>query len=395
MAATAGIVTDRRALLRGALLVGAVWAAGQALLLVTVGPRLGGDSARYLDEAAIWLSGARPASHALLFSTYSLYVAACLGAGLGTVGIVLGQVALSGAAAWWLYRLAALLYEPRVGLLAALLYVGYPELQIWNVYLLTESLFVSLTVLALFLLVRADRPGAWVVAALATVAAAGVRPHGLALLGAAAGFGLATLWRARRPAALALVALAAVAAGVAGWIAIGGMLGGWLRPARFLQRGVVIWGYPAAAVPRSVPPAGDALPAGNALWEVVAAIWAHPGHALHVATLRVGYEWVHARPYYSTVHNAVILATLLPLYALAAWGLRGSVRRPGARGLLLGLLGLQSLIVALTFADWDGRHLLVMLPPVFVFAAAGAWDLVDRWVDRWRTRSSARGTAAA
>jgi hypothetical protein len=364
--------------LRGVLLVGAVWLLGQVLLLVVVGPRHGGDSDRYLAEAAAWLSGRWPSGRSLLFSTYSLYVAAWRGAGFGTTAVVLGQIALSGAAAWWLYRLAATLYEPRVGVLAALLYVSCVELQVWNLYLLTESLFVSLTVLALLLLVRADRPGAWLVAALATVAAAAVRPHGLALLGAAAGFGLAALWRAQRRAALALAALAAAGVGVAGWMVISGMLGGWFRPANFLKRGQVIWGYAAIVVPP--PPSVASTPAGgNPLWETLATIWAHPGHALRVVTLRVGYEWAHVRPYYSTLHNAVILASLLPVYALAAWGLRRPVRRPRARGLLLGLLGLQTLIVALTFADWDGRHLLVMLPPVFVFAAAGACDLLDRW----------------
>ena len=90
---------------RGVLLVGAVWLLGQALLWVTVGPRLGGDSERYLAQAAAWLGGVWPVSgQALLFSTYSLYVAGCLGLGLGTAGVVLGQIALSGAAAWWLYR---------------------------------------------------------------------------------------------------------------------------------------------------------------------------------------------------------------------------------------------------------------------------------------------------
>ena len=363
----------------GALLVGAVWLLGQTFLLDAVGPRLGGDSQRYLDAAAAWLGGAWPSGWVLLFSTYHLYVALCLGTGLGTVAVVLGQIALSGAAAWWLYRLGAILYGPRVGVLAALLYVGDLDLQVWNLYVLTESLFVSLTVLALLVLVRADRPGTWLAAGVATVVAAGVRPHGIALLGAAAVFALGALWRARRATTLLVTALAVLAAAVAAWVVIGGMLSGWVRPGRFLERGEVIWGYPAIAVPLTAPPMART---GDPLRDLVAVIWAHPGHALRLAALRVGYEWAHIRPFYSTAHNVAVLVTLLPLYALAVWGLRRRAGRPGARGLLLALCALQSLIVALTFADWDGRHLLVLLPAVFVLAAAGASDLFDRWRTR-------------
>ena len=293
---------------------------------------------------------------------------------------MLVQCLLSGVAAWRLYHLAASLYDHRVGILAALFYVTCPELQVWNLYVLTESLFVSLTIVALSLLVSAERPGAWVAAGFATLAAAMVRPHGLALLGAAVAFGLAALRRAGLGGARLTVG--AVVGGVAVAAVIGRAIQPWVRVAGQYRRGTVIWGYPASAkpLPDLVLPSGMA---GHPVLEFLGVLVTHPRSVVSLAVRRVAYEWLHIRPFYSMAHNAIIAATLFPLYLLAAWGVTRHPRLPGARVLLLGLPVLQSMFVALSFADWDGRHLLVMLPSVFLFAAAGAIDTFDRaWTRR-------------
>lgn len=374
-------VAPVRLVWRDAVLVGLIWLTGQTILYHWVGPREGGDTIRYVEAAAAWGQGQWPSGRDAFFPIYNLFLAALFGLGLGTAGVVLVQCLLSGVAAWRLYHLAASLYDHRVGILAALLYVTCPELQVWNLYVLTESLFVSLTIVALSLLVSAERPGAWVAAGVATLAAAMVRPHGLALLGAAAAFGLAAL----RPGARLTVG--AVVGGVAVAAVIGRAIQPWVRVAGQYRRGTVIWGYPASATPLPdlVLPSGMA---GHPVLEFLGVLVTQPRSVVSLAVRRVAYEWLHIRPFYSMAHNAIIAATLFPLYLLAAWGVTRQPRRPGARVLLLGLPALQSMFVALSFADWDGRHLLVMLPSVFVFAAAGAIDAFDR---AWAWRRWPRG----
>jgi hypothetical protein len=88
------------------------------------------------------------------------------------------------------------------------------------------------------------------------------------------------------------------------------------------------------------------------------------------------------RPTYSAIHNAFLVATLLPVYALALRGVRRTTTASAARVLLIAVVLFQSLAIALTFADWDGRHLLLILPFVFVFAAAGLSDLWGRVMAR-------------
>ena len=42
------------------------------------------------------------------------------------------------------------------------------------------------------------------------------------------------------------------------------------------------------------------------------------------------------------------------------------------RWLLVSVIGLQTGIAALTFVDWDGRHLIAVLPVIMVLSAYGA-----------------------
>ena len=142
-------VAPVRLVWRDVVLVGLIWLTGQTILYHWVGPREGGDTIRYVEAAAAWGQGQWPSGRDAFFPIYNLFLAALFGLGLGTAGVVLVQCLLSGVAAWRLYHLAASLYDHRVGILAALFYVTCPELQVWNLYVLTESLFVSLTIVAL------------------------------------------------------------------------------------------------------------------------------------------------------------------------------------------------------------------------------------------------------
>jgi Dolichyl-phosphate-mannose-protein mannosyltransferase len=374
-------VGDARAV-RAGVAIAVAWALVQAVLFGRLGVRAGGDTGRYLDAANALLRGAWPAGKAGSYLGYDLFVAAFVGSGLGTGGVVAGQVALTALAAYCLYRLAARAYDHRAGVLAALLYVTCPVIHAWNFYVLTESVFVSTAIVATCLLVEARSPWRQAVALLAVLFASTVRPNGLVLLLGVATCALLSLWRARRYAVLGIVALGAALLAPGAATAVGGMLGQQGLVEEYL-RGTIIWGYDDLRL--SVPPAIQAArPGSNPIGQVLGMAVREPGYFLELAGLKLGYEYAQARPYYSTGHNAFLVATLLPTYALALWGVRRTPTVPAARVLPLAAVLFQSLAIALTFADWDGRHLLVILPFVFMFAAAGVWDLRDRVTVRWR-----------
>jgi len=147
-------------------------------------------------------------------------------------------------------------------------------------------------------------------------------------------------------------------------------------------RGTVIWGYDQlqVAAPGGLPAAVG--PATNPIGHILGIAVGNPGYFLKLAGLKLWYEYGQVRPTYSAIHNAFLIATLLPVYALALWGVRRTTTVSAARVLLIAVVLFQSLAIALTFADWDGRHLLLILPFVFVFTAAGLSDLWGRVLAR-------------
>jgi len=355
--------------------VGLAWLALQGALLATMGVRHGGDSGRYLSAARDLLDGALPAGKAISYLGYDAFVAVFLAAGLGPAHVVAAQIALSGVAGWCLYRIGETVYDARAGALAAALFLLYPSLQMWNVYLLTESLFVSSVVIAMWLLIRARGPWTYA-AAVATVGfAALVRPHGVVVPAAALVFVIARLWmEGRRAAAWTLLGAVACLAPFA-YLVVGHMLA-FEKPLGHFLSGTVIWG---ADAPRLQPPAdADAgWMAGNPIAQTLLFAAREPVYFAQLAAAKLFWFFARGRPYYSELHNAFVAVTLVPLYLLAIRGAFARMRRPAARWLLLSIWMLPALVAALTFADWDSRHSLVTLPVVFVLAGGG-WSSFRR-----------------
>jgi len=147
-------------------------------------------------------------------------------------------------------------------------------------------------------------------------------------------------------------------------------------PYQMLLRGEVVWGYEDWRLP--MPSDADTDGAGWA--GVIGYALQHPLASLRLAIYRVGACLVHIRPFYSFRHNILAIVFLVPLYLLAIYGLFRA-RREQLSTLLVLVIGSHLLLVALTFANWDGRFLLYTLPLIGVFSAYGAAKLRSRWLD--------------
>ena len=339
------------------------------------GPHFANDSARYLDYAAdIAERGYFEPGHNLRYVLYPLFQSLWLWLGLGWWGIVAGQMAVSALATRAVYRGTRRLASGRRGAaaLATLLFIAWPDIQQFNVFLLTESLFISLVALSFgaFTRVRAGRRQRL---GPADSAAACSRPWP----GPTASWwpwppgwpGLDALRRRPRPRG---------PGGRRCWCwcccrrCCGAALNHQLATYYLMdtyQRGELIFRYQLWAVHQAAPL--DMPPPGTG---------------------------PVARVLYFAVHNPVYLARLmagqavrfrqLPQAALLAGAPRGGRAgavarllcwRPGRRGargiwrpgrvFLAGIFLLQTAIIMLTVDDWDVRFLAPVLPPVFVLAA--------------------------
>jgi len=366
------------------LLLG-LWLLVQAAFLVKFhGPHYANDSARYLGYATnlaqhgyyrlepteTSLASDFQYVHNQRYILYPWYQSVWLRLHAGWWGIVLGQIAISGLAAIALYRAVRQLAGGKrsAAALAASLFILWPDVQQFNCYLLTESLFISLSVFSFWALVRVRGGGWWAGAVLAIflLLAALVRPNGFVVAAAAGVAGLATLYTARRRIFWLLIGAGVLAAPLVVW---------WLNYqlvsffiVETYVRGELMFATPVWALHPSTPLALP--PDGIGQMSRVLYFAAHnPGFLLRLMVGKLLVFFSSIKPYYSLAHKLMSVLVLWLLYYLAVCGARQAAVWLPARAFLVAVPLLQVAIVMLTVDDYDVRFLAPVLPFVFALAS--------------------------
>lgn len=349
------------------LLIFTISACVSALVVATHGIQTGGDSERYTTAAARVSGGEVPTENK---ATSYLGFAAVLAATIAITGrpepIVALNIIAVALAASAVFAMAQRLFGFRGGVIAAALLIMNVELAMWSSFILTDALYLSLVTIATFLIyVAGEKKGAAFIPGILLVAfAASIRPNGWLMIPIAVGY-----WLGRLAAAgLVLVAIAIMTLGPA-------MRDGTQveRLETALTEGRVIFGSDAWRVP--MPPA-DQPPAN---WsEGLRYAVGHPLASARLALTRIGTEILHVRPSYSATHNLAVVAFYLPMYAFAILGFMRVRHHPLAQ--LVGVVVAAHLgLVGLTFADFDGRFLLHVVPLVGTLASGGLAALLVAW----------------
>ena len=179
---------------------------------------------------------------------------------------------------------------------------------------------------------------------------------------------------ARKPRITAVTAISCL--GLV-WIWIqGGSAAEAYNMAAHWDQGTVIWGYQPTNLP---PPAVLENTSQSGLaGAVLQYTLAYPLWSLQLMANRLFWFFSHLRPFYTQSHNLMALVQSLVLlglmvYALLRWRLKNI-----ALLLVTGLLILQTGVVALTHADWDGRHLIRLMGPLYLVGSAAAVHLFNK-----------------
>ncbi|WP_216679387.1 hypothetical protein [Hymenobacter siberiensis] len=369
----------------------ALWLMVQvAFLLRYHGPHYANDSARYLEYAANLAEhgyykiepGTAPTTianngignfqyeHNQRYILYPWFQSVWLRLHAGWWGIVLGQLAVSGVAARALYQALRQLLAGRRGAaaLATGLFILWPDVQQFNSYLLTESLFISLSVLSFWAFVQVRNGGwqAWVTLIILLLLTALVRPNGFVVTGAAVLAGLASLYSQRRRLFWLVVAGAVLATPLAVWW-LNYQLVSFFIVETYL-RGELMFATPVWAIHPSTPLVLP--PAGLGQMSRVLHFAAHnPGFLARLMAGKLLVFFSSVKPYYSLAHRLISVLVLWPLYYLAFRGARQARVWLPARAFLVGVPLLQAGVVMLTVDDYDVRFLAPVLPFIFVLAA--------------------------
>ena len=317
-------------------------------LLAIVGVRRGNDTVRYMASASDLLAG-RPfrAQNGWIYFGYNSLLAVSSAAGAGELGVIVFQFLAAVCATLALYDLGRQLGGRLAGVLAAAFFIIDYDIARWHLYLLTDSLYISLVPIAAWAVHRAAERGggAYVLAGTVLGFTALIRPNGWLLIPIAVVY-----WIARSP--FSGRAKLAVGAGVV-LLCVGGA-------ATFaaMQFGGAKTGAATAHDGSQPLPFAQVMTLRERL---------NPTQM----PLRVFKELTHVQPTFSRRHVVMVFAMLAVVYPLAVIGLVRSREQPLAR-LLAAIVAGHLAIVAITFSDHDGRYLLYFFSLLLVYAASAA-----------------------
>lgn len=332
------------------------------LLLLTIyrwqGLLLDKEAIKYTQGALDLLQGQASGLHGtrLFYSAYVLFLLPFVALGLPALAVV-AQIALGLCAAFAL-RGMVLRSGASKGLadLAFAFFLLLFPIQTWVLSLYSESFFLSLSVLFFSAVTSPDKKALPVV--LLGMLVLFARPVGIFWVGPLLSWALAR-HLGRAALAWAWGATAVVIAAVLFFPVLGPDL------LRIVTECHGIGGFPR------YPDGSEGFRGAtlaSAEWHV-----AHRHGALVLAEMagqRVAWLYLAGRPYFSALHNALLFPVLL-LHPFAAATLVRHWRRPMVQ-LTAMILLLNTFIVALTFAEWNGRFLVPLLPLLILLGAIGA-----------------------
>ena len=345
-------------------------------LFIVLGFREGGDAARYAAGADSLLRGEPLSARQQVYFGYIWLLAGIKWLGVDHRAVYALQIGASCGAALAAFQLGRLYGGTLVGVITALVWALNYDIQKWNFYLLTESLFFSSVMVSCWLIMRPLEKGRnLVVALLSLLVMASLRFNGFVFaLIIFAALAVALRGRARALVVGALLLLAAMPSAAA--ISPGRGRDGGSALARegtlgFLTEGQVIWDTVKISMP------SEGASSGSLAGDLIRYVVAHPLAVSRLYLYRLGHYLFAWNPYFSGKHIVVTTAQWLVVYVLATIGWLAMRRRGNrAMALLPALFVCQGILVVLTVGDYDGRYSLYAAPALFPFVAVGLCEVV-------------------
>ena len=339
--------------------------------------RVSVDSELYINNAINLTQGEIPDGREFFYSSYSLLIAIVYLINLDPLYTIFFHLLSALAAIICIYKITQQISNKNAtAFIAALLYVVWIKFQQWNLILYTDALFANLVVVSTYVLFTAKKPPQMLLALVLIVFTSLLRPLGIGLLLAVIVYlGFSFFKRSKinlMPSVLiySLVILVSI-------LSINKILSPFIDS--FIEsysNAEVI--YPKISLFMSKPesliiPNKDHEP----LIRLLLIIFKNPLYFIKISTIKGLLFIGHIKPYYSRVHNALIIGFLYPIYFFAAKGYK-LLPTKKVKLFIFMFIGFQFLAVSLTSENWDGRFLLAVLPFIFVLSALGIMNSAEK-----------------
>lgn len=349
------------------------WFLVNGFLFYSLGIKYAIDTTRFDLEASAWLNGTFEPSYRLWYSGYIALLTLCKIVFDSIYPSIFLQYVFSALGTLYFYKGLQKLFKNRnTAFYSTLLVICYFPIQQWNTCLLTDSLFISMILFFVWALSLENNTRKWVILFFISGLTTCLRPNGGILLITCCGmYGLQKMPINKLVVILFLVPLAI------GLFILQNFTDVFYQ---FLldsfNKGEVVCGYANSTIQPTFISNDSSR---GSITKIAHLLIEHPKKSTHLFVIRFFTLWSDVRAYYSSVHNIFISAYLLLSYSMAAIGFI-KYRKVYTELVWLTLFycGLNSLLVILTYADWDGRFLAPLLPIAFIWAGLGMHAFIGR-----------------
>jgi hypothetical protein len=342
-----------------------VWAIVHFIFIYHHGIISAGEAGKYISEAHTFLNtGTVSATNFWFYFTQIFLLAIAFKWGLGFIFVLIIQLIFSAWATYAFYRLAASLFSIQTAFIGTLLFLLNYPLHEFTVYLQTESLFHSFTIIFTAYLLRLSKLNLIhiITIAFSTILICITRPTGLFFVPAIVLYLFFGFFKAINP--WSKVGIVAAAGIVFLWLmnAVIGSKGEWdfMLPYRDEQ---IICGAPTLDHNVDI----KTYPDGDSIYGLFYYIVYNFEQFSRMAFLKSKAFFGLLRSHYSTSHNIFLVAFFYPIYAAALLSLKWWVKNNGYRLLYFSTLLLMTWgTTLLTCDDWHNRWFLSISPWVIL-----------------------------
>lgn len=346
----------------------------QAVLFYKTGVVTTLEAEKYIREGmSLATSGTLTETRFIFYLPVILLIAFCRLLHLPLEFVVLVQVLVSAVALYSFYRMALHLSTRNWALGISIVLACFIPIQEWNMYLYSDSLFISISVIFFSLLYfySINNKIRWWVFILLPLAWCFARPAGLLFVLPL--FILLLAARARNKIYIMglLAAMLAMVLFAAAYFNGGGDLD-TLKP--YIEEHIICF------VPQNE--AGAQLTivhTGNQLNDLLYYIVHNPGHFTSLLFKKIVSFFNLTRPWYSSAHNLALMMFMIPLYLFFLPGMiyLFRYRRPFA-WFVLAVMIIYPVGVALQCDDWHSRFTMPVLPLMMLVAFYGLITLIKK-----------------
>lgn len=334
-------------------------------------PVSGGDTHHYIDAVDELYENHSITKRNQNYSGYIIYLAFCKlitpdRYSYLTTSVVI-QVFVSLMALLSIYYLGISIFSfPTAALSAIFFSLNYYSL-FWNQYVLTDSLFISLVVIACATALLSSRDRRYLaIAAPAIVFMAMLRPNGLIFLPVFIVYSLSTL-NAKAQAFIYAFIVIAVIGGASFLTEEFQKATNRIQALDNLESGTLIWNQKFIPMPKIDKRSGDLLK------DTFSYFADYPKDVIYLALSRIYTNYYFIRDGYSKRHVVFLTIALPVFYLLSIAGIALSFLNGIDREklLLLGIILAQTIIFSGTYTDYDPRFLCYIISLIALFAFYG------------------------